>query len=628
MEIVHLSDLEDGDVLVADTEANGLIIPGPGVQLATHMLCLGVLSLTSGEYRAYWGDEIPQGIERLRRAKTVVGHNFVEYDRTLIHRLYGVSLPLDRIHDTLMASRFVGVPEHEYSIRNGKGRKGKKLSPHSLEALGLVLGAAKQEFDHEETQGLTPEGVSEELRAKLLEYMEQDVRLNAKAYELRFKEILEPLTIQQINGFAFDTEAAQVANEEIAAEVEELAKAFSDSLALDIIPKKRVRAVKTREVALAAPDPAVDHTGFPRTATLEKGQWYQPFKFVPVSPGSPKQVTKAFCKLGWKPTVYTDSGAPALDKDVVPTIPLRQAGMLLEYRERANLLSKLSKGDKSWLRHVVNDRLHGGVISIGANTHRMSHSKPNLAQVPTKGNVRRLFRASEGFVLVDADAVSIEARMMAHFLYKHDKGLYRRRVLNGEDVHTMNQQAIGAVSRAIAKNILYAYCYGSSPFGLGQQWVTAAVQAGEMEQTPSEAEIAEIGNFIKQQFDKTIPGLSKLIAEAKKEFKDTGSVVALDGRPLVPGAEISAFNTRVQGSAAILMKRALWFLHGWAKVQPYPIRYVANVHDEIIVETPPAHAEIVVKATTDAIVLAGEYYEMNCPMAGEAKIGPTWADVH
>src|SRR3546814_11618557 len=98
----------------------------------------------------------------------------------------------------------------------------------------------------------------------------------------------------------------------------------------------------------------------------------------------------------------------------------------------------------------------------------------------------------------------------------------------------MNQKAINAVSRAIAKNILYAYCYGSSPFGMGQQWVTAAVQAGEMDQPPGEAEIAEIGNFIKQQFDKTIPGLSKLIAEAKSEFKKTGCIQAIAGRPLIP----------------------------------------------------------------------------------------------
>src|SRR3546814_9377478 len=87
------------------------------------MLCLGLKSLVSGEYRGYWGDEIPEGLERLSRARTIIGHNFVEYDRTLIQRLFGITLPLDRIHDTLLASRFVGVPEHEYDVRHGRSEE-------------------------------------------------------------------------------------------------------------------------------------------------------------------------------------------------------------------------------------------------------------------------------------------------------------------------------------------------------------------------------------------------------------------------------------------------------------------------------------------------------------------------
>src|SRR3546814_4272655 len=90
----------------------------------------------------------------------------------LIQRLFGITLPLDRIHDTLLASRFVGVPEHEYDVRHGKGRKG-KISPHSLAALGLVLGVEKQDFDHKMTEGVMPWDVPVETRTKLLDYLER-----------------------------------------------------------------------------------------------------------------------------------------------------------------------------------------------------------------------------------------------------------------------------------------------------------------------------------------------------------------------------------------------------------------------------------------------------------------------
>src|SRR3546814_12503207 len=108
---------------------------------------------------------------------------------------------------------------------------------------------------------------------------------------------------------------------------------------------------RSKDIALAEPDPAVDHPGFPRVAVLDKGDWYQPIRFAPVSPGSPKQVIKALKKLGWEPTVFTESGRPALDQDVVPTIPLRHAGLLLKYSERAGVLATV--------RGSVKDGAHG-----------------------------------------------------------------------------------------------------------------------------------------------------------------------------------------------------------------------------------------------------------------------------
>ena len=52
------------------------------------------------------------------------------------------------------------------------------------------------------------------------------------------------------------------------------------------------------------------------------------------------------------------------------------------------------------------------------------------------------------------------------------------------------------------------------------------------------------------------------------------------------------------------------------------------VHDELNYECYPRFAEEFAKWLETAARLAGEHYNLRCPIAAEAKIGYTWADVH
>ena len=55
---------------------------------------------------------------------------------------------------------------------------------------------------------------------------------------------------------------------------------------------------------------------------------------------------------------------------------------------------------------------------------------------------------------------------------------------------------------------------------------------------------------------------------------------------------------------------------------------LAFVHDELLYECEAQHAEKLMQILERSAELAGEYYNLRCPIAAESKQGKTWADVH
>ena len=119
----------------------------------------------------------------------------------------------------------------------------------------------------------------------------------------------------------------------------------------------------------------------------------------------------------------------------------------------------------SWLESCEDDgRVHGKVISNGAVTGRVTHSNPNMAQIPNAGSVygvecRECWTVEEGNVLVGVDASGLELRMLAHYMKDKNyvKTVCEGSSKDGTDVHTINQKAAGLPSRDMAKTFIYGF---------------------------------------------------------------------------------------------------------------------------------------------------------------------------
>lgn len=138
---------------------------------------------------------------------------------------------------------------------------------------------------------------------------------------------------------------------------------------------------------------------------------------------------------------------------------------------------------------------------------------------------------------------------------------------------------------------------------------------------------AAAGKKLKQSFLLQTPALRKLI-ETVSRYAAKGFVPGLDGRIIWVRSEHAALNSLLQGAGAIVMKKALILFNEQIIKNKWPVKMVVNVHDEFQWETTEKYATITGEAGKQAIIDAGLFYNLRCPLDGEYKIGKSWRHTH
>ena len=326
--------------------------------------------------------------------------------------------------------------------------------------------------------------------------------------------------------------------------------------------------------------------------------------------GSRQQIGRHLQYYGWKPNQFTEKGQPIVDEAVLRAVKdIPEAALIGEYL----MLQKRIAQVQSWLEAVKDDgRVHGYVNSNGAVTGRMTHSSPNMGQIPAVYSpygreCRDVWTVPEGYKLVGMDASQLELRMLAH--YMNDEG-YTNEVLNG-DIHTANQLAAGLETRDQAKTFIYAFLYGAGDAKIGN------IVGGT----------AKDGKRLKEKFLANTPSLGRL-RERVGVASGRGYVLGLDKRRVYVRSAHAALNTLLQSAGAIVMKKALCLLDEYAILWGIDYNFIGNIHDEIQTEVRADKSDVFGRLATSCMQAAGLYYKLNCPLEGDYKVGNTWADTH
>jgi hypothetical protein len=316
-------------------------------------------------------------------------------------------------------------------------------------------------------------------------------------------------------------------------------------------------------------------------------------------------------------------------------------------------------------------RVPAKAFHAATNTFRMRHKV--VVNIPSRGlygkEMRRIFIAGPGKMILGCDGAGLELRMLAHFMNDPD---YQEIILNG-DIHTHNQQLAGLSKRDYAKTFIYAFLYGSGIPNLARQLgLTFAI----VEKAVS-------------RFKRELPKLTSLLERVEAAGKRFGYMLAVDGRwgrIRSKGGDLllhTALNVLLQMTGSLVMKWGECFAEDEAvsngvidSIDDFPI--IAHVHDEAQMEIPKADVEemeYVISGGKEgwkreekrtyidtkgrmwsapvclsdlsedcltirrryhplgeiyckSITKAGEFLKLRCPTAGEYMLGDSWEETH
>lgn len=350
---------------------------------------------------------------------------------------------------------------------------------------------------------------------------------------------------------------------------------------------------------------------------------------------SPKQLAKIFFEeMGLESVKKTDGGLNSTDEEVLKELSLSHPlpAEILSYRT----LSKLKGTYMDALPEMIlktTGRIHTSFNQTITATGRLSSSDPNLQNIPVRDEIgkkiREAFVADKGCVLVSADYSQIELRVLAHFC--GDENM-KKAFTGNLDIHRHTAALIFDVSeekvteemRRKAKSVNFGILYGLSAYGLSRQIGISNTEARL---------------FIESYF-RSFPKVKAFVDSTLRDVSNNGEIRTFSGRyrkfpdlagkPVKESGQLNAsqrmaLNTRIQGSAADIIKIAMIRLQAQLEKKKMASKLILQIHDELVVEAPEKEAETIKDMMKEIMENA---YPISVPLTVDIGSGKNWCDAH
>lgn len=300
---------------------------------------------------------------------------------------------------------------------------------------------------------------------------------------------------------------------------------------------------------------------------------------------------------------------------------------LLEYRKLSKLYSTYLEGLRP-LINPVTGRIHTHYQQLVTVTGRLSSTEPNLQNIPTRTEtgkrIREMFIPGDGYdLLLSCDYSQVELRVLAHIC---GDTLLLESFSKGQDVHQRTAaevfgvplESVSSAMRSRAKAVNFGIVYGISDYGLAKQLDISR---------------AEAAKYIDNYFER-YTGVKQYMEAVVAKARELGYVETLFGRRrylpdikhsnynLRSFAERTAINTPIQGTAADIIKLAMLKVQAALAEHKLSSRVLLQVHDELVLETTAAQAELTARVVKEAMESAAT---LSVPLIAEAATGKNWA---
>ena len=348
--------------------------------------------------------------------------------------------------------------------------------------------------------------------------------------------------------------------------------------------------------------------------------------------GSTQQLSEIlFDKLELPVRGKTSTGRPSTKESVLQELATEHAlpGLILDWRSLSKLKSTYvdALGE---LVHPETGRIHTSFNQTVTATGRLSSSNPNLQNIPVRTEIgreiRRAFVPQDGWLLMSADYVQIELRILA--AVSEDEAL-KKAFEEGQDIHTAAASRVYKVppekvtrdQRSKSKQVNYGIPYGISAWGLAQRIRSSVKEAQDLI----------------DGYQRSYPQVANYLAMEVEQAREKGYVETLLGRRrYVPGihsrdrndrqfAERVATNMPIQGTQADMIKIAMVRIHERMEREGLKSRMLLQVHDELVFEVPPDEEDAMRTLIEEEMTQA---LPIGVPVEVDVDAGDNWLDAH
>ena len=300
--------------------------------------------------------------------------------------------------------------------------------------------------------------------------------------------------------------------------------------------------------------------------------------------------------------------------------------LILDYRKYSKLLSTYVVGLSNEIS-ALDGKVHTTFKQALTATGRLSSTEPNIQNIPVRTEDGRLIRSAfipstdEG-KLISADYSQIELRILADVSnceamindFNHGMDLH---TITAARIYDEPVEEVTKEMRRIAKAVNFGIIYGMSDWGLAEQLHISPARSSEFIRKYF-AVYPEIKTYLDKVVEDTkVNGYTTTIFNRRRYIKEINS----SNYALREFAKRTAMNAPIQGSAADIIKIAMIKVYNKMQELNLKSKMVAQVHDELIIDTTYDEIEIVKNLLKETMEHA---VELKVKMTVDVEAGVNW----
>lgn len=320
-----------------------------------------------------------------------------------------------------------------------------------------------------------------------------------------------------------------------------------------------------------------------------------------------------------------------------PVEEIENIEKLLKWLELWHYYSQADKLETTYTKYSPDDdgRIRPNWKAWGTATSRLSCSSPNLMNLPKRKDdeddpavaVREFFVAKPGHKFISCDYVNLEVYLLAYETLDPELLAVTEKGLN---IHDLNTRALFAIDdthphwktyRAAAKIFQFGRLnYGGSDYGVYRK---VMLKVPEMQLTGKEFAAASARWMeLHPAYVEWKNALEVEVKATRRTRNEFGRLRIFFGNE--EGIVREALSTRIQGSGASLMNRAMRRIYDARNELKLEARFVCQVHDQLIMEAPDAEVELVSKLMKEEMEKPFMYKGFERKVQVDLSIGTTF----